>query len=393
MAVTTTPLEAVQDLGPLIAAHADSIERERRLPPEVVRALVDAGVFRLLVPRAFGGAQVDPLTACRVVEEVSRADGAAGWCAMIGMCYGQFAGLLPEQAAREIYSDPATIVAGAFRPNGVARAVPGGYRVTGRWPLGSGITHSTWTLGGCRIFDGDQPRCAANGAPEFRLLFWPSSETEILDTWHVAGLRGTGSHDYTVTELFVPQHRACWFSQAPVQPGPLYSLPAIALFAAFIGSVPLGIGRHALDAFRDLAAVKKPVRSETLIRERPVTQAQVGEAEGLLRAGRAFLFETATAAWDVATSGQTLTWEQRGLMWLAATQAAVQASQAVDLMFRAGGASSIYATSPLERCLRDVHTAGQHICAVTTNYEVAGQMFLGLDLSKSQWALDNRGDV
>jgi alkylation response protein AidB-like acyl-CoA dehydrogenase len=157
--------------------------------------------------------------------------------------------------------------------------------------------------------------------------------------------------------------------------------------------VSLGIARHALDAFRELATVKTPTRSETLLRDRSWTHAQVGEAEGLLRAGRAFLYETVAEAWDIAARGRSLTWEQRGLLWLAATQAAVQAAQAVDLMFRAGGASSIYATSPLERCLRDVRTAGQHICAVTTNYEVAGQMFLGLDLGKTTWALDNRGDA
>lgn len=139
----TTPINVVRAMAPLITSHADTIEQERRLPAEVVDALTDAGVFRLLVPHALGGGETDPFTACRIVEELSSIDGATGWCGMLGACLGHFAGLLPEEAAREIYLDPRAVVAGAFRPNGVASVVPGGYRLTGRWQLGSGINHAT----------------------------------------------------------------------------------------------------------------------------------------------------------------------------------------------------------------------------------------------------------
>src|SRR5262249_3021377 len=160
------------------------------------------------------------------------------------------------------------------------------------------------------VFDGEAPRLAESGAPELRLLFFPTSEAEVIDTWHVAGLRGTGSHDYRVADVFVPAHRACWFSQEPVQPGPPYALPAVALFAALIACVPLGIARHALDGFKELAGVKKPTRSETLLRDKAVAQAQLGEAEGLLRAGRAFLYATVQEAWEAALRGRRLDWEQ-----------------------------------------------------------------------------------
>lgn len=396
MTATTATLElreAVRALAPLIQAHAAAIEHDRRLPGAVVDALTAAGVFRLLVPRALGGAEADPVTACRVVEDLSSVDGATGWCAMLGAGLGQFSGLLPEEAAREVYADPRAIVAGTFRPNGVARTVPGGYRATGRWPLASGITYATWVLGGCRILDDDQPRLTAQGTPELRLLFFTPSDVDIIDTWHVAGLRGTGSHDFTVTDVFVPAHRACWFSQEPVQPGPLYTLPAIALFAALIGCVSLGIARNALEGFKDLAGVKKPTWAQNLLREKAVAQAQLGEAEGVLRAGRAFLYETVAAAWESATRGERLSWEQRGLLWLAGTQAAAQASRAVDLMFTAGGASSIYATAPLERCLRDIRTAAQHVCVTPTNYELAGQLFFGLEMGATLWGIDSRGDA
>jgi alkylation response protein AidB-like acyl-CoA dehydrogenase len=393
MTTLTTTVEAARALAPLIREHADAIERERCLPEPVFRGLVEADLFRLLLPRVFGGAETDPPTVCRIVEEVSRIDGSTGWCVMIGNCNAHFAGLLPAEAAREIFTGPEVVVAGAFRPTGVAEVVDGGYSVTGRRPLGSGIVHSAWVLGACVVQDGDRPRLTASGRPEFRFMFFPKAHTEVIDTWHVAGLRGTGSHDYQVSDLFVPAHRAFWFSEEPVQPGPLYTLPAIAIFAAYIGCVSLGIARHAVDAFKELAAVKTPTRSTTVLREKPVAQAQIGEAEGLLRAGRAFLYEAVAGAWETAQQGQRLTWDERGLLWLAATQAAGQASQAVDLMFRAGGASSIYATSPLERCLRDIRTAAQHITVTPTNYEIAGQLFLGTPMGSTAWAFDSRNDA
>jgi indole-3-acetate monooxygenase len=392
MATIPDPLAAVPALAPLITAQAEASERDRRLPTPVSDALVEAGVFRLFVPRSLGGLEADPLTACRVVEALAALDGAVGWCAMIGLGFGQFAGLLPAAAALEVFSSPRTIVAGTFRPTGVARVVAGGYRVTGRWPFASGITHCTWVIGGCRLLDGEQPRLTARGTPVLRELFFRPDEVEVLDTWHVTGLRGTGSHDFTVTDVFVPQARGCWFADPPQEGGPLYRLPIIATFAALIGCVSLGIARHALDAFKDLAGVKTPTWSQTTLRAKATAQSQVGEAEGLLRAGRAFLYETVSAAWETVQRGASLSWEQRGLLWLAATQAAAQAGQAVELLYKGGGASSIYATLPLDRCLRDIRTAAQHLCVTPTNYELAGQYFMGLEMGASVWALDYRED-
>jgi alkylation response protein AidB-like acyl-CoA dehydrogenase len=201
----TTPssfIAAAASLGPQIQASAEESERLRRLPMPLVEAMAEAGLFRLWIPRSLGGEEADPMTLVRAVEEVSRADGAAGWCLAIGGEYGVFGGYLPEDAAREIYGrDPHVRTAGAFRPSGNAVVVDGGYRVRGRWPLGSGCQHSAWIVGGCRILDGDQPRLGADGAPDMRILFFPAAECEILDTWHSIGLRGTGSHDYTVTEF------------------------------------------------------------------------------------------------------------------------------------------------------------------------------------------------
>lgn len=393
MTTEACSVESVRGLARTIRDHADSIEQERCLPKRVVRSLVDAGVFRMLVPRSLGGDEVDPMTACRVVEEISIRDGSVGWCAMIGACNGHFGGLLPHAGGREIYADRDVVLAGAFRPNGVAVAVDGGYRVTGRWPFASGIMHASWLMGGCRVQNGDTARLTASGTPVTKLMFLPRAEAEVLDTWYTGGLRGTGSHDFEVTEVFVPGSRSVSFTDRPLERGPLYSLPAIAFFAALIASVSLGIARHALEAFKELAGVKTPTSSRDLLRASPVAQSLLGQAEALLRAGRAFLFESVLDAWVVARRGEPLSWQQRGLLWLAATQATTQALQATDIVYRAGGASSVYSSTQLDRCARDIRTASQHLCVVPTNYEVAGQLFLGAEMSATPWSRDNRGDA
>jgi indole-3-acetate monooxygenase len=385
-------LAAVSDLAPLIAQHADAAERERQLVRPVVDALVNAGVFRLLLPPALGGAGVSPLEFWEVVEAVSTVDGSTGWCVMISGCYGHFAGLLPPPAATEIFGEPGAVVAGTFRPNGVARAVAGGYQVSGQWPLASGCSHATWLVGGCRLLDGDQPRLTPVGRPELRLVFLPVGDATILDTWHTAGLRGTASHDFVVHDRVIPAHRTCWFTHAPTRSEPLYRLPALAFFVACIAAVPLGIARHALALFTALAGAKTPTYGQTLLREKAAGQLAVGQAEGLVRAGRAFLRETLRDAWATVTGGTAVSWEQRGLLWLASTQAATQAVQAVELLFTAAGASAVYASTGLERCLRDVRTAAQHIGVTPTNFEIAGQLALGLDVHQSVWAIDDRGD-
>src|ERR1700745_3302031 len=250
-------LEAAAALAPQIRSCAEEIEQSRRLPLPLVDAIAQAGLFRLWIPRSLGGEEADPMTLVRVVEEVSRADGAAGWCMAIGGEYGAFGGYLPAEAAREIYGSDAHVrTAGQFRPLGDAVVEDGGYRVTGRWPLVSGCQHSSWIVGGCRILDGEQPRLKPDGSPVTRILFFPAADCEILDTWHSIGLRGTGSHDYAVADVFVPAKHSLSFRDPPVEQGPLYAFPSIALFSVVLAAVPLGIARHAIDILTALAGTK-----------------------------------------------------------------------------------------------------------------------------------------
>ena len=385
-------VEVAAALAPQIRAAADNIERMRRLPLPLVEALARAGLFRLWIPRAFGGEETDPMTLVRVVEEIARVDGAAGWCVAIGGEYGVFGGYLQPDAAREIYgSDPLVVTGGAFRPTGQAVVVDGGYRVTGRWPLGSGCQHSAWIVGGCRVLDGDRLRLGPDGIPVMRLMFFPAASCEILDTWHSIGLRGTGSLDYTATDLFVPAARSLSFREPPSAEGPLYVLPTIALFGMVLAAVPLGIARHAIDILTELAGTKITTRSQQMLREDATMRGDLGRAEALLRSGRAFLYEALEEAWRVVSAGQTISVTQRALVWLASTHAANAAKQATELMFSAGGATSAYISSGLERCLRDVHAAGQHLTLASTNYEMAGQAFLGSDMRTTPLLVrDNR---
>lgn len=384
-------LEAVTALAPQIEAAADESESARRLSASVAEAMKQVGLFRLWIPRVYGGEESDPEDFVRIVEAVSRIDGSAGWCMMIGGCYGLFAGLLPADAARTIYgSDPLMVSGGAFRPIGRAVVVDGGYRVTGRWPLGSGCHHCTWLVGGCRISDGDEPRLNSDGSPVVRLLFFPATEAEILDTWFTAGLRGTGSHDYVANDVFVPATHSLWFREMPVESGPLYALPVIGLFAIAIAAVPLGIARHAIDTLSELSGARTAVRTRQTLNHQAMLRTDLGRAEALLGSGRAFLYQTLAEAWEVVTGGGTLDLKQRAMLWLAATQAARAATEAVDLMFNAGGSASIYANSRLERCLRDIRTAGQHICVAPGNFEMVGQAFLDFDTSATPLALDDR---
>lgn len=382
---STSPLsfiDTVQALAPQIEAAADENEQARRLSPSLAEAIAQAGLFRLWRPRSLGGEEVDAATFVRIVEAVSRIDGSAGWCVCIAGNTSLPCGHLPKEAAREIFgSDPNIVTAGTWPPLGKAVVVDGGYRVTGRWPFASGCHHSASIQGGCRIFDGDQPRLRADGTPVVRVVFFPAASCGILDTWYTAGMRGTGSHDFAVTDLFVPTAHTVSFQELPVEPGPLYALPIIGLSAAAISGVTLGIARHAIDILSEVARVKVGLRTQQVISQHAVLQADLGRAEGLLRSGRALLYQTLDEVWEVAAAGQTLSIMQRAALFLAATQAAQAAIQTVDLMFSAGGSASLYASGRMERCLRDIRTAGQHVAVVPANYEMFGQASLGLDVS------------
>ncbi len=347
--------------------------------------MAEAGLFRMCVPQVFGGAEVDAATMVEAIEEIAKADGSAGWCVMIGATSGLVSAYLPEAAAREVYAQrPQVVTGGVFAPYGKASVVAGGYRVTGRWPFASGCEHCTWLMGGSVVLDHGRPSLLPSGQPDSRMMLFPAADVEIIDTWTVSGLRGTGSHDIAVTDLFVPEARSVsLITDRPCQPGPLYTFPVFGLLALGIAGVGLGIARSAIDELVRLAAAKTPTSSRKRLGDRAIIQMHVAEAEALLRAARAFLFDAIDDAWHAAQGVGAISVEQRALLRLAATHAATSAAKVVDLMYNAGGGSSIYATNALQRQFRDIHVVTQHMMVAQPTYELTGRIFLGIETDTS----------
>jgi alkylation response protein AidB-like acyl-CoA dehydrogenase len=373
-------VRAARELAPTIRELRADIERERSLPAPLVQRMAETGFFSLWFARALGGPELNTVDYLRVIEELSRADGAVGWCAMVAAGYSRLSGYLDDGVARQIFGDGSTIVAGTINPTGKAVAAPGGFRVTGQWSYGSFIAHSAWTVGSSVIVDNGAPRRGADGAPDMRLMLFPTSAVEIIDTWRVGGLRGTGSHDFRVADLFVPEERAiAAFTARPVRPGTLYAAPFITVFAMAIASVPLGIARAAIEAFVELAEGKTPIGASSRLRDKASAQADLGKAEALVRSARAFLVESLGGIWDSVAKGDMPSLPQRATARLAAAQAASASAQAVDLLYNAAGGTAIYEHNLLERCFRDVHATTQHVGISSANFELSGRVLLGLD--------------
>ncbi|HEX2173695.1 MAG TPA: acyl-CoA dehydrogenase family protein, partial [Dehalococcoidia bacterium] len=217
-----------------------------------------------------------------------------------------------------------------------------------------------------------------NGEPDIRYCFIPAAEGEILDTWHVRGLRGTGTHHFRVDDVFVPEERTCLVAGAPLrEPGPLYVLPRTLLFASGDAAVCLGIARSSLEALYELAGAKMPRAAGGLLRDLPLVQSQVGHAEAHLRSGRALLTETVRETWEALTSEGDVTVDQRVALRLAATHAMRLSAKVVDIAYDAGGATAAYLSSPIQRCFQDIHVATQHIQARLAHYEMVGRYYLG----------------
>jgi alkylation response protein AidB-like acyl-CoA dehydrogenase len=261
----TDPLAAAQRLEPLVTTLRSRLDRERRLPDELVQTIGDAGLFGMWLPRALGGPERPPLVFMESIEELSRQDGSVGWCTTIAAGHGRFAGALPSHAASDIFCCGRTVLAGTLNPAGEATAVRGGYRVTGRWRYGSVIDHAQWVYGNCVTHDEHGCYRSHGDAPALRLCLFPRAAADVIDTWHVSGLRGTGSHDFAVTDLFVPEDNTVPprdFTPVPTtQPGPIYAVPVSPIFSSILAVILLGIARSAIEALVALAASKTPMGS------------------------------------------------------------------------------------------------------------------------------------
>jgi alkylation response protein AidB-like acyl-CoA dehydrogenase len=363
-------VEAVRALTPIIAARSDEIERARRLPLDLVARIRAAGCYRMLVPPHLGGAGATLMDHVAMVRELARVDGSVGWTVMLGSSGPLiFGGLAPEVYDKIFTATPDLALAGTFNPKGVATPVDGGFRVSGRWPFASGSQHADWLLAHCFVDDGR--------VPPLRMMLIPASEVEIIDTWSVAGMCGTGSHDFAVDGRFVPDDRSFTVFEKPRLDGPLWRIPELTYSALQFANVATGIAEGAVAEITTLATGKVPMFADATLAANPLFRHRLAEADAHLRAARALLDADIASTWELAVAGREPTPEQRARARATATWVVTAAAAVVDTAYTFGGGTALYSSSPLQRRWRDVHAITQHFAVKPDTLTLAGGVLAG----------------
>ena len=375
-------LLTIQDMAPAIRERGAEIEAARELPADLLADLVNAGCFRMFVPRSHGGLEIDLASSLEILEALARADGSTGWTVMIGAEAPLLLALLPRKRFNALYADsPDLMAAGSFTPRGEAKVTSGGFEVTGRWPFASGCLHSKWLMGNCLVTENGHPRSGpVPDLPETRFVLFRTEQAQILDTWFVSGLRGTGSNDIAVERIHVSEEDTFEpFFGLPSVPGPLY-VAAIPQFSLHVASVGLGIAQHAIDDIIALAGTqKRRLFAQAVLADTPVFQHNLARAETSLRAARALLRSEAESFWAGVNNGRVPAIGERIRPAATGTWVVAAAAAAVDTCYAAGGGTALYDSSPLQRHLRDIHTLTQHISVADGWFTRAGAILLGKD--------------
>lgn len=380
-AVRSDPVSRARALGPLIAENADAIERTQRIPSSLLQEINRAQLFRLLLPRGFGGEETHPRAYFEAVEEVSRHDGSLGWVMFVANSAALIAAHMEPATARTIFADPAGSL--AWGPPGAqrAQAVPGGYRVSGTWPFASGCRHATWMGAHCPVIEAEGGlRLNAAGRPALRTLLFPVSSATLHDDWDVIGLRGTSSVSYSVRDLFVPEaHTSTRDDPAGSREmGRLYAFPQQTLYPVGAAAVAAGLTRGMLEAFGALAQRKAPRNLGTLAADIWV-QTEFARQEARLASARALVLSVLEEVWTDPERG-VVALHHRARLRMATTHALAEAVQVAGWAWHAAGTDAIRTGSPFERRFRDLLTVSQQIQARTANFEAVGKVLLGQEL-------------
>jgi alkylation response protein AidB-like acyl-CoA dehydrogenase len=375
---------AIRDRRAEFEAAGDRAEELRTLPPDTVATLREMGLFWLKTPAELGGMPLSPVEFCDVIEELAYADVSTAWAAMIGAgCCGLAAGWLPEGGARRVFA-PGTptsalpVVAGQLAPRGTGRPAEGGYVVTGRWGFSSGIPHAEWVIGAFRTeasadAAGGADATAGTGFGAMVVFVAPKSDAEVIDTWYVAGLQGTGSLDFRVDGLFVPAEMTYQLGTAAVRGGDLFRLGVPAFVSNEVPPLCIGLARRALDDMTGLALKTARFPGGPTVSERAVFHKDLGRAETKLRAARLVHRDAMAAAWETARSGAAPPEEQQLAVTTASIFAVETATEVVYDLFRYGGGRVLAVSNSMQRHLRNVLAARQHLALSEENYETAGR--------------------
>jgi alkylation response protein AidB-like acyl-CoA dehydrogenase len=367
-------LAKATEVGPLLREHSAEVEAARRLTGPVVEALRSTGVFRMSMPRAWGGPEVDPLRQIEIIETLSRADASAGWCAMINSDSGFFAAHLEDACARALYSELDSATAGWVVPTGTLEVCDGGYRLSGRWTFGSGSTHADVIYGGAHVTENGVPRMTADGIPEWRIAMLPASRWEVLETWDTTGLAGSGSHDFTIADAFVPAANT-WVLGQPKRTELLYSWRGM-FVVNFVG-VPLGIALDACDTASSLLKEKILMPEMIAAAESPQVRAAIARARAMVGSARSYAYDIVGGLWATLEAGDQPGFGQRAELAGCLVHATSTCRDAVELLVDTVGTAAIRKVSPLERQMRDLNTIKQHILGQNRMWEWAGGLYFG----------------
>ena len=375
-------LESARSLGPQIASASDETELQRRVPPELVAVLRSAGLYRMLVPRSAGGAELTLREFAEVIEEVAKWDASTAWCMSQNSGICGVSGYMPPQGLKEVFGDRDGIVSWGNGPS-TALKVSGGYQLNGRWFFSSGIHNAVWAgAHNAPVVDEAQdPVFDSTGSQVYATMFFPVEDIELIDAWQVSGLRGTGSDTYTVTDLFVPDHHVAL--DDPTEPGPLYRFNTTNIFSIGFASVALGIARSMQQAVQELAISKSPRGYEDSLASQQHAQIRLAEAEGTLRSTRVFLLEEADRLYQKVSASDELDLETRIDLRLVTTYTIRRSAEVVDNAFQMAGSSAIFNDKGFERRFRDMHAVTQHLQARDDHYERVGRFLLGLEPNRN----------
>ena len=373
-----TLLEAAKTFVPVIRANLDQIDSECQLPSELAEAMAQKGLFGLYVPKCLGGPETDPITAFAVVEEISRADGSAGWCCFNGTALTSAVSRISIEAAKELFGDPPDIRgSGSARSGGTAKVTKGGYILDGRWNYLSGVDHAKCLFLNCDLVDDNGPVLAENGIPVTRVAVVPLDAGTVISNWSTMGMRGTASHDAEYTGLFVPASNTYSRTEPAVHDGPLWNpQTAILLSWTLAAANALGMARGAMDSFMELATAGSTT-STRLLRDRSTVQTTVGECEAMIGAGISYVLSAVGSMWESQVAKSPDLMDKAVHARLAIAHAIRQSVKVVDMLFYAAGTGAIHQSNGLERYFRDLHVSGQHISGLHSNYEYGGQLLLG----------------
>jgi alkylation response protein AidB-like acyl-CoA dehydrogenase len=374
-------VERARALAPLIAREADEIERTRRLTPTVTSALIENGLYRVLLPQSLGGTQAPLEIFMQMQEEIAKADASTAWC--LGQCSvcAMTAAYLDADVADEIFNTPPGILAWGAIAHEV-HVVPGGYKASARWDFASGSRQASWLGAHVRVIERDgSQRKKPDGSPEIRTILFPATSATMHDVWDAIGLRGTGTDSYSVDNLFIPDKFAALrdVPSALREKGPIYTLTTNAVFGMGFAATAIGVARATLDAAIELARSKQP-QGLAAMRENNAVQGLIGRTEATLRAARAYLYATAAEVWLDLSRGDPVTESHRIALRIATTWTIHQSASVVDTAYHMTGATAVFAANPFERRFRDMHTIAQQIQARDTHYEDAGKAILSARL-------------